>query len=454
MFKLTKKRIIVSLATFCLLTSFHQSKSMITPIGPYNFLLNKMIKNVISVTSKSISTTISTRIHLSKYLLKKYRFSGCKNNQEKLERAITYNYPKIVKELLKHPKIDVNKAPESGQHKGMTPLYVACGHGYLDIVKELLKHPKIDINKAPESGQYKGITPLFIACYYDRLDIAKELLKLPNINVNKTPESDSYKDKTPLGLTLDLGRLQIAKILLKHKNIDVNKIYKHYEPDYEMPPLSFAIFGLSLEMTVEMKKDFEQIVKELLKHKDIDVNKAPQSGENKKYTPLFCACITDQLQKVKLLLQNDTKIDNISKKIALNKQKINRYITLVEKYNKPDTNKLKFILSKKENTEIFSFLVKLAFGKFIRAIKDKITNKPIEPETTFFKLYKNEKINFKKIFGVPYKKNLGIFIKEVFESENNCFGFLDKSMLKQITISKNLSKIRKNKNYTDLIVKF
>lgn len=86
-------------------------------------------------------------------------------------------YYKIFTELLKHPKIDVNKKSNGG----LTPLMNACGSGCINMVKDLLARPEINVNLLSSLG-----TALQIACHYvNSLDVVNELLKKPNIDLNE-----------------------------------------------------------------------------------------------------------------------------------------------------------------------------------------------------------------------------------------------------------------------------
>jgi ankyrin repeat protein len=115
---------------------------------------------------------------------------------------------------------------------GETPLWAACDNGRMEVVKLLLAHPGVDINKATEvrgrggvgrervqGGQRSwvhtrgcggggrltshsltmlswgallggymqdGWTPLFIACANDHKEVVKLLLAHPGVDINKT----------------------------------------------------------------------------------------------------------------------------------------------------------------------------------------------------------------------------------------------------------------------------
>ncbi|MFC1842989.1 ankyrin repeat domain-containing protein [Candidatus Dependentiae bacterium] len=514
MFKLNKK-IVLSIISLCSLASFNMSRSMITPIGPYNFLLNKMIKGV---TSKSISGVY----RVASWLRRKYRSRQLKQavkrgDLKKVKELLKYkdidvntgtgefgwsplfytlmtNSFGILKELLKHPKIDVNK-----DHNGQSPIFYACSQGYLDIVKELLKHPKIDVNKVIGSGFFKGSTPLFFVCDNGNVDTLKELLKHPKIDVNKVVGSGFFKGSTPLFYACKKDRLEIAKELLKHPKIDVNKTSKFTRNRGLMTPLFFVCDNGNVDTLKELlkhpkidinkvdetgytplfvacKKNRLEIVKELLKHPKIDVNKANKDGN----TPLWWVFFNPSLifnssvsfKILKLLLQNSAEIDNkIRIKAKMLKRNIDKnqirtlvytdyvtksnYINLVTKYNREKTEKgkLKFIFDKVNNKYRFKFLVRYAFGRAIQ-VKTNSTKAVI----FFEKLYKViRKKDMEKIFFVSYTEDLFDFVKAVVGNKKNCFRFDELRLnliLKSINAFKDkLDKTRKNRNFTDVAVK-
>ncbi len=79
-----------------------------------------------------------------------------------------------IRELLKHPSIDVN-AP-GGNH----PLMVAALHGRAVVVAILLQHPGINDNAASPPH---GNTCLHVAAHYGDLSVVRELLQHPGIDL-------------------------------------------------------------------------------------------------------------------------------------------------------------------------------------------------------------------------------------------------------------------------------
>ena len=59
--------------------------------------------------------------------------------------------------LMSDKRVDINRVV--GDTDGRTPLMVACTSGKVEMVKELLKHPKIDVNAQDEIREW------FALCY-------------------------------------------------------------------------------------------------------------------------------------------------------------------------------------------------------------------------------------------------------------------------------------------------
>ena len=68
-----------------------------------------------------------------------------KDGQTALYVASVTGNDEIVKIILEHPDINVNKGRTAD---GKTPLIVAAEEGHLSTVLLLVGHPKLDINKA------------------------------------------------------------------------------------------------------------------------------------------------------------------------------------------------------------------------------------------------------------------------------------------------------------------
>lgn len=109
---------------------------------------------------------------------------------------------------------------------GRTPLYIACKEGHAEVVKLLLNHPKIDVNKTHNKGVmplYIG-TPLFVACQAGKIEIVELLLNHPDILVNQP----SHDDATPLHAACGKGHIEIVKLLIENPAMkDINQPMQH-----------------------------------------------------------------------------------------------------------------------------------------------------------------------------------------------------------------------------------
>lgn len=130
------------------------------------------------------------RLDIVEYMLS-IPFLGINNNRNNIHQtvllsAIWGNQIEVVKRLLEHPLINVNKR---GNY-GMFPLELAVSRGYPEIVKLLLAHPKILINQRTKQEVLTDLgrclefeadphtyTALDIAGMRENLDILKLLLE-------------------------------------------------------------------------------------------------------------------------------------------------------------------------------------------------------------------------------------------------------------------------------------
>ena len=122
--------------------------------------------------------------------------------------ASLFGYFQVVRELLKHDKVDVNIGIEYGH----TPLVLASSFGRYKVVRELLKHENVDVNFAVECGY----TPLTLASHMEHWDVVGELLKHNKVNFNV---------QCKFGFTVLMwaslkGKIEVVSELLKRDNLD------------------------------------------------------------------------------------------------------------------------------------------------------------------------------------------------------------------------------------------
>ncbi|KAK5659028.1 hypothetical protein OQA88_1115 [Cercophora sp. LCS_1] len=132
-----------------------------------------------------------------------------KNGESLLITACRSNSIFAIEPILKlWPDIINRSDAESGQ----SPLSWACEGGRKEILRELLKHPRIDVNN-PARG-YMRYAPLHFAVVEtgDGNEMLGWLLAKEEIDV----DAKSGLDETPLQLAMNRGKLLSAKRLLLH----------------------------------------------------------------------------------------------------------------------------------------------------------------------------------------------------------------------------------------------
>ena len=115
---------------------------------------------------------------------------------------------KVVCELLKHDKVDVN----IGVEYGYTPLILASCFGRYKVVCELLKHESVDVNFAVECGY----TPLTLASRMEHWDVVWELIKHDKVDLNV----QCKRGYTLLMWASLKGKIDVVSELLKRGNLD------------------------------------------------------------------------------------------------------------------------------------------------------------------------------------------------------------------------------------------
>ncbi|MFC1842303.1 ankyrin repeat domain-containing protein, partial [Candidatus Dependentiae bacterium] len=354
MFKLNKK-IILSIAVLCSLASFNNSKGMAMPIGPSNFLLNKILKGTTSKLVSGVYHTITGVYHTVNWSLKKYHnwcfWSALRENNIDTKK---------IKKLLQYKDIDVNKLSYGeNELKRVSPLSLACYRGNIEVVKLLLQKGA-DVNKADKDGQ----TPLHEACscFCGKLDIVKVLLQ-NGADVNKANKNGL----TPLYWACCRGKLDIVKCLLQN-GAQINKGNDN-EPHRHCQTCIMKFI----------------VVNGVLKAKPIH--------EVDYIIPLYQACKRNNLGMVKYLVQNGAQIDKRSIEIAFNR-KVEAYFLNAKKFDsqKKLQDKTKFVINKvkkikldnnKEKQEVID-LIRLAF---CRSIFETIEKQELHKNTTFYILY-------------------------------------------------------------------
>jgi len=126
------------------------------------------IKEIFKLTEKTCANRVIKLINSNPFNIN-YRCSWL-NGWTILMSACAYGQVDVVKDLIKHRKIDINMTSEI---KGNTALHVASANGYIVCVTELLSARGVEINKS----NFYGNTALYFASKEGYIDIVTLLLK-------------------------------------------------------------------------------------------------------------------------------------------------------------------------------------------------------------------------------------------------------------------------------------
>lgn len=137
-----------------------------------------------------------------------------------LHIAVRRKNLQFIKELCKHPDIDVNAL----NNEGSTPLRIACGTGSYETVLLLLSQKQIDINLANKFGG----NPFTAAVHENNIGIAKLLIQHGFTNINK----EGSKKETPLSNACRQGYANMVEFLLSLPDIDVNQAQDDADPPF------------------------------------------------------------------------------------------------------------------------------------------------------------------------------------------------------------------------------
>jgi ankyrin repeat protein len=133
-----------------------------------------------------------------------------------------------VEEILQHPNIDPNK---THKEMGSTPLYIAAYFGHERVVKALLRHTSIEVNRG------KGeTTPLFMAAQEGREEIVKMLLGCKDVDIEKA----STEGTTPARVASEFGHEYIYGLLsdcVQHVNVYPETAYGELRSSTRVVPV-------------------------------------------------------------------------------------------------------------------------------------------------------------------------------------------------------------------------
>ena len=137
---------------------------------------------------------------------------GYKYDITPLYLASNNNYPDLVEELLNDPRTNVNVEVNSA-----TALYTAAKYGNTDVVRLLLSHNDIDVNKVNRQNKMSA----FMASVEKGLiDIFRLLLSHAQTDVNII----DAKDESALSIAAKKGSIILVKLLIRCSKVRVSNI--------------------------------------------------------------------------------------------------------------------------------------------------------------------------------------------------------------------------------------
>ena len=116
----------------------------------------------------------------------------------------------FLKQLLKHPHINVNKGVDK---MNMPPFHYAIQATAVEIAEELLHHPTFQINKQ-YSREFHN-TPLLCAIHSGHTYLVQQLLQIPTLDINYK----NRKQETALSMAAAKGELEMVRSILLHPDL-------------------------------------------------------------------------------------------------------------------------------------------------------------------------------------------------------------------------------------------
>jgi ankyrin repeat protein len=191
-------------------------------IGKFEKLLHFATKHKIAI---HLLNTLGSRMETSTDTTTNF---SC-NQSRLLTSAAQNNHFKIIGYILKwQPEVNVNERSEWAAHVGLeaTPVHFAALRGHGQVVRELLKHPNLDVN----TQDNKKMTALLYAIEAGNVDVVKALCedKLNRLRANE----ENSDERTPLQIVAEANNnpsmKAIEKVLLERPEVKdfVDRLYR------------------------------------------------------------------------------------------------------------------------------------------------------------------------------------------------------------------------------------
>ena len=184
--------------------------------------------------------------------------------------------------LISDKRVDINRVV--GNTDGRTPLMVACTSGKVEMVKELLKHPKIDVNVQDEIREW------FALCYALHMGTPEMVQMLLN---HKDISHSSIQESLLMGF---------AAVSFEHFSIDLQLLNmllkKNFENEFNLKNLTNGRFEYHEHLQSWIAEEMEMKIREEYYNGQNDVSE--ESVCNKAFFVSFdilqaailkCACL-------------------------------------------------------------------------------------------------------------------------------------------------------------------
>jgi len=211
-------------------------------------------------------------------------FSVCHGNHGRQGE----DHARCLELLLRH--VDPAVALHQTTAGGRTPLHVACHAGKLDVVRVLMQHPALDLERTLHRTCNDDLTPLFLACSGDYVEVVRYLLAHPDIS--RTLNVPDFNGRTPLHVACRRGYHQVVQLLLSHPALDPATLNVADEE------------GNSLLHFVDRHHNWSEIVTCLLRHPGLDPALTINKHNIVEFTPVHHAVSHDNIDVLRLLLKH------------------------------------------------------------------------------------------------------------------------------------------------------
>ena len=246
--------------------------------------------------------------------------------------------------LMSDKRVDINRVV--GETDGRTPLMVACTSGKVEMVKELLKHPKIDVNAQDEIREW------FALCYALHMGTPAMVQLLLN---HKNISHSSIQESLLMGL---------SAVSFEHFPIDLELlnmlIKKNFENEFNLKNLTNGRFEYHEHLQSWIAEELETKIREEYYNGKKDVSE--ESVCNRAFSVSFdvlqasilkCGCLQcSNVKDIKRKMYWYGSIDSSDESTILAKSKAKSNHTSSKKITEANCIVKRHVLDKTKSNEV------------------------------------------------------------------------------------------------------